>query len=374
MAAVRHSVGRLKTFLPAAAVLGISIGFYLILINISWFAENLGHEIGAFQDGIWEIIYELWRIAIVVMICFGAQRLKAVNVSVFIALLVGAELLMSIYGSQTYLFNERNIFGVNRVFYKPYNNANYFRHGTTDHGFQSQDEAYRLNPISYYPPLKMLFQALNEDENISGKPIGLMGLGVGTISCYGKPGQRIDIFEIDPLVLKIATNDALFTYMRDCPPEKNVEIGDARINLSKEPDKRYSIIIADAFTSDAVPVHLMTQEAVSMYLDKIADGGAVAIHITNRHLGLAPVVSTIAKELGAHAYYFLYTPGDDEPLGDYAEWTVVTRNPDILNRLQAINPAWSELQTYDPEYLWRDDFSNILHVINIKTGFWGLFK
>lgn len=364
---------KVKTYAPAAAVIVVSILFYIILCNTDWLGQAFGHNSGAMRDGVWEVIYEMWRMVIVAMLCFGVQRLKLVNTAVFLALLVGAQLLCSLYNNANWLFDERNIFGVNRVFYKASNNANYFRHGTTDHGLQSLDEAYRLNPVSYYPPLKDIFDALNEDKRTKGQPIGLMGLGVGTIACYGKPGQKIDIFEIDPLVLKLATDTRFFTYMRDCPPEKNVEIGDARISISKRPSEYYSLIIADAFTSDAVPVHLMTLEAVQMYLDRVVEGGAVAIHITNRHLGLKPVVSSIARELGAHAYYREYDPGDDEPLGDYAEWTVVTRDPKLFSRLRSLNPEWVELTAYDPQYLWRDDFSNILNVIRAKTQFWGLF-
>ncbi len=369
---LKHNMLRWKAYMPAVAAIAVSVGFYLLIVRADWLAVLLHQEKGDIHAGIWVVIYELWRMVVVVMLCFGAQRLKLVNTALFIALILGAELMLVPYNTNVYLFNERNIFGVNRVFYRSYNNANYFRHGTTDHGKQSLDEAFRLNPVSYYPPLEMLFTALDIDPRTHMKPIGLMGLGVGTIACYGQKGQVMDIFEIDPLVLKIATTESLFTYMRDCPPTKNVEIGDARIGISKKPDGYYSLIIADAFTSDAVPVHLMTQEAISMYLDKVTDGGAVAIHITNRHLKLAPVVSTIARELGAYAYYYEYDPKGD-PLGDYAEWTVVTRNANILQRLRQIDSGWVRLKTYDPDYLWRDDFSNILHVIRLKTNFWGLF-
>lgn len=365
---------RARMAVPALLVLAVSFLFYLVLVNGSRVAALLDQEVSDLHDGLWTLIYEWWRMMVVVMLCFGAPRLKLVNAALFVALLAGAEMMFRAYPPPSHLFIERNIFGVNRVYYNAELNANYFRHGTTDHGKQSLDEAFRLDPISYYVPLKMVFRALDADTRTQGRPIGLMGLGAGTVTCYGKPGQRVDVFEIDPLVLKIATNTDFFTYMRDCPSQKHVEIGDARLAISRKPDHVYSIIIADAFTSDAVPVHLLTREAVQLYLDKVVEGGAVAIHVTNRHLELAPVITTIARELGAHAYYFAYAPGDDEPLAEYSEWVVVSYDPRIHQRLLAMHDGWTEQLAYDPDYLWRDDFSNILKVIRRKTGFWGLFE
>ena len=371
---LRSTPLNLRTLTPALIALAISFAFYVLFKHAEELAVWMDRDEGPLKDGAWEVLAELWRMCIVVMLCFGAYRYRVMNVAFCLALLIGGKMVLGIFEYRNYLFNERNIFGVNRVYYNEGINANYFRHGTTDHGKQSLDEEYRLNPISYYVPLKMVFDAVNMDPELSKHPIGLMGLGVGTIACYGKEGQRIDIFEIDPLVLKIATNEKLFTYMRDCPPEKNVEIGDARISISKKPDDTYSMIIADAFTSDAVPVHLLTLEAIQMYLEKVTDKGVVAEHITNRHLGLAPVVSAIAHKLDAHAYFLHYSPGDNDFLADYSEWVIVTRNTQIFTRLKKINEEWSELEDNDPAYLWRDDFSNILKVWGVRTNFWGLFE
>lgn len=374
LAAIRECKWDGKTLLPAILTMLAAFGFYVVIKHIGDIAEFVDRKYGDVEDGLWDVIAEWWRMMIVVMMCYGAYRYRMMMTMVSLALMVGANMMVAPYNKDNYLFNERNIFGVNRVFYRSWNNANYFRHGTTDHGKQSLDEEYRLNPISYYVPLKMVFDVIGKDKRTAEQPIGLMGLGVGTIACYGKKDQRIDVFEIDPLVKKIAVDDSLFTYMRDCPPEKNIEIGDGRISLSKKEDKSYGIIIADAFTSDAVPVHLITMEAVSMYLDKVVDGGVVAIHITNRHLGLKPVVSAIAHELGAHAYHFAYYPSDDEPLADSCEWIMVTRDPSLFGRLQKVNEDWTELTDNDPEYLWRDDFSNILKVMYFDTDLWGLFE
>lgn len=363
----------MRTLMPAIITMVVSFGVYVMFKHSGDIADMLDRQENLFKDGMWELLAEVWRMCIVVMLCFGAARYRMMNTAFALALLLGGKMILGIYEYNNYLFSERNIFGVNRVYYNGDINANYFRHGTTDHGKQSQDEEFRLHPVSYYGPLRMVFDAVNQDPQLAKLPIGLMGLGVGTIACYGHENQRIDIFEIDPLVQKIATNENLFTYMRDCPPEKHVEIGDARISISKKPDDTYNLIIADAFTSDAVPVHLLTLEAIQMYLDKVADNGAVAVHITNRHLGLAPVVSAIAHELNAHAYYLHYTPGEEDYLADFSEWVIVTRNTKIFERLKKIDPEWSELEDYDPAYLWRDDFSNIIKVVFKRTGFWGLF-
>ncbi len=373
-ASARLSRLRWQSVVPSAAVLLVSAAFYFALKHNFWIGDKMHVSPDSFSTGLWQVISELWRMMIVVLLCFGAQRLRLINTSVFVALLVGAQLLYTVFPDMDYLFNERNIFGVNRVFYDARTNTNLFRHGTTDHGKQSRDEASRLKPVSYYVPLSMVFDALDEDKRTRTKPVAALGLGVGTIACYGKPGEQFDIFEIDPLVQKIATDGNLFTYLRDCKPDKRIIIGDARINLGKQPDKRYSLVIADTFSSDAVPVHMLTQEAIAMYLDKVVDGGVVAVHITNRHLNLGPVISSIAGELGAHAYYYYYDPGEDYPLGDPAEWIMVTRNEAFLPRLQKINPEWHEMHFFDPEYLWRDDFSNIWRVIRMQTNLWGLFS
>lgn len=360
--------------LPAGIILFTSFVFYLILVNSESIAASISRQSDEVHYAVWELVYELVRMVVVVMLCFGAQRYIAFRGSLFLSLLVGFFVMSSVYPDREYMFEKRNIFGVSRVFYVPDINVNLYRHGTTDHGKQSRDPERRLELTSYYGyPLGMVFEALGQDKKLAGKPVAAIGLGVGTVACYGTPGQQFDFFEIDSLVLKIAENENLFTYLRDCPPEINVEIGDGRINLAKKENGRYGIAIIDAFTSDAVPMHLMTLEAVSMYLDKLADGGVLAFNVSNRHLDLMPVLSTIAHQLGIQAYAYRFFQGEDDTLLDSADWVVLTRDENFGERLQKLNGDWVHLEDNNPDELWRDDFSNIFDALKLNNGFWGLF-
>jgi hypothetical protein len=320
------------------------------------------------------LVYEFMRMAVVVMLCFGAQKYFAFRSALFMSLLVGFFLASSVYGEREYLFEKRNIFGVSRVFYVPDTNVNLYRHGTTDHGKQSRDPERRLELTSYYGyPLGMVFETLHQDKGMEKKPVAVLGLGVGTTACYGKPGQAFDFFEIDAVVKRIALDESLFTYLRDCPPDINVIMGDGRISLSQQEDGRYGIIVIDVFTSDAVPLHIMTMEAISMYMDKLAEGGVLAFNVSNRHLNLVPVLSTIAHELGLESYAYWYVPPEEDPLTDPADWVIITRGNAFGERLQKMDEGWTYLEDNIPQELWRDDFSNILKALKISNGFWGLF-
>ena len=122
------------------------------------------------------------------------------------------------------------------------------------------------------------------------------GLGTGTIACYGRPNETWTFYEIDPLIERIAFNPKYFTYLRDCPPAKRIVLGDARLSLAQAPDSSYDFIVLDAFSSDAIPVHLMTREALQLYLRKLAPGGSIAFHISNRYLNLEPVLVELARD------------------------------------------------------------------------------
>lgn len=191
-------------------------------------------------------------------------------------------------------FTERNFFGVNRVAYNPKLEAMQFWHGTTNHGVQSTREEDRLAPVAYYTLLKQVF-ALAPAKT---KPVAVLGLGVGTVACYGARGQAFDMYEIDPAVERIARDENYFTYMRDCAPTKQVVLGDARLKLADAEDQRFGIMVMDAFTSDAIPVHLLTKEALALYASKLAPRGVMAFNISNRHINLKRVLSAVAAENG----------------------------------------------------------------------------
>lgn len=252
----------------------------------------------------------------------------------------------------------RNVFGVSRIVYQPAKHAWFFRHGTTYHGVQSSVEAERLKPTSYYAPLIDVFQSL--PSALAKTPVAVMGMGVGTIACYGKANQEYDLLEIDPLVEKIAYDTRYFTYLRDCPPKKNIILGDGRISLSRTADGRYGLIILDAFTSDAIPMHLMTREAMAMYAQKLAKGGMIAVNISNRHVDLIPVLAAIAQEVGMVGVHKLSIAPADKPLQLSSRWVVLARDAAALKSLKKTSTDWETLPEADATFLWRDDYSNLL--------------
>lgn len=251
-------------------------------------------------------------------------------------------------------FTDRNVFGVSRVIWMEDLNAWQFRHGTTNHGIQSADAASRLKPVAYYTPLKQVFAAL--PPALQTAPVGVMGMGVGTVACYGKPAQRIDFFEIDPLVDLIARRH--FTYLSDCPPVKQVEIGDGRLGLARAPEGEYGLIVADAFSSDSIPIHLLTREAVEIYAARLKPGGLLAFNVSNRNIDLLPVLSAVADAAGMKGVYRFDIPPPEMKLAFPSQWVVLAREESALKPL-----GWEALPAPDARFLWRDDYSNILRSV-----------
>jgi len=171
-------------------------------------------------------------------------------------------------------------------------------HGTTIHGAQRLDPKNRLEPTVYYHssgPVGQVFSVFARTHE-SGN-VAVVGLGTGTLACMGTSHQNFTFFEIDPLVEQIARDPKLFTFLRDCPPRIKVTLGDARISLAQTPAHRYQLFVLDAFSSDVIPVHLLTREAVQLYLSKLDDNGILFFHISNRYMDLVPVLDRLGSSL-----------------------------------------------------------------------------
>jgi len=210
--------------------------------------------------------------------------------------------------------------------------------------------------------------------------IGVIGLGTGSMSCYAKPSQKLTFYEIDPSVLRIVDRplddpEAYFTYIalaRQQGAELDFIMGDARLKLeevnAKGTEEKYSILLVDAFSSDAIPVHLLTREAVKAYFDRVQEDGLVALHISNRHLDLEPVVAAIAKLDGYVARVMNDSENDDLYPGKTASsWVVLARNEKALGTLitQPDTP-WKPLESRSYVTAWTDDFSNLLSILRFK--------
>ena len=235
------------------------------------------------------------------------------------------------------------------------------------HGEQSRDPDDALDPWTYYSrsgPVGDVFDALERREAFRrhGR-IGVVGLGTGSIAAYAKAGQSLTYFEIDAAVRGISQDPQYFTYLTNCKVTPQIRMGDARLTLAREPDQTFDVLLIDAFSSDAIPVHLLTREAVEMYFQKLAPGGLLAVHLSNRHLRLAPVVAGTAATLGVTAR--LRNDGDDDrDIGKTSsEWAVMARTPQDLGQLGE-NTDWEPLEPESGVPLWTDDYSSIVRAMN----------
>jgi len=266
--------------------------------------------------------------------------------------------------SSDLLYADRSFFGAYRV--EGSSRSNVLMHGTTIHGAQFVNSAQRLEPTTYYHtngPAGQLFAALN--DRLTGGHVAAVGLGTGTLLCYSKPGQTWSVFEIDSHVEAIARNKQYFTFTSDCAVKPTIILGDARLTLAKEPSARYSVLVLDAFSSDAIPVHLLTREALALYLRVLNPTGVLLVHISNRHLGLEPVLAALAKNAGLVALIGEHDVDDDREKAelDYSsDWVVLAHRKEDLGPI-AGDSRWREVKARSQRDLWTDDYSNVLDVI-----------
>ena len=301
------------------------------------------------------------------LICLALFRYRPVRFGLgVVAFLMVGTLMMS--GWESTLHIERSFFGVYRIDRVHSRTSRYLRllHGTTLHGMQSLDPNRRRQPLTYYYPTGPLGQVF---EAFTGSVprlhhVAMVGLGTGSTACYGTPSQDWTFYEIDPAVQRIATTPQYFTFLRDCMERVNVVLGDARLSLMKAPNRHYDLFILDAFSSDAIPMHLLTQEALQLYAAKLADEGLVAFHISNRYLNLKPVVANLATANGFACVMRSDTQlsREESDAGKTASvWMVLARRPQDLERL-ASAPHWHVVSGQPGAAVWTDDFSNILSV------------
>ena len=211
---------------------------------------------------------------------------------------------------QAYSVSVRSFFGVSKVAQTSDGRFRLLQHGTTLHGGQRIREADGLaaaidppEPLLYYWDGSAISQAFDAARAVAGGPmrIAVIGLGAGTLACRAEPDDTLDYYEIDPAIVRIARDPLLFSFLWACRPDVPIILGDARLTLAEAPDRAYDLIVVDAFSSDAIPVHLLTREAMAVYLRKLSPHGMVVLHVSNRHLELASVVAGIAAANGLSA-------------------------------------------------------------------------
>jgi hypothetical protein len=296
-----------------------------------------------------------------------ARAHRTLTFATVVGMFLASSLSAAVSGTPV-LHAERTFFGTYRVAVDVEAGRRTLAHGTTLHGMQNIEPARRGEPLSYYHrtgPFGRMFEAVPAVRGAAN--VAAIGLGVGTLGAYARPEQQWTFFEIDPAIERIARDDRYFTFLKDCGTRCRVVLGDARLSLAAQPDARYQLIVLDAFSSDAIPIHLMTNDAMAVYLSRLAPRGVLAFHVSNRHLRLDGVVGRLAAANGMVALERLDFKGTDKwPDGKMpSRWVVLARTPEDLGPLMQ-DAGWTRVPASAGAPLWTDDFSNILNVLRIR--------
>ena len=293
------------------------------------------------------------------VLCFALSFRRPFVFALSLAALMFASIPYTNASTQT-LAAERNFFGVWRVTTNPNEPFRRLYHGSTVHGVQMNDEARKCEATSYYHkdgPLGQVFDVYNSKPSV--QPVAATGLGAGTIGTYAVQGQEWDFYDIDPAIVRISSDPRYFTFLSDCTKAHyRVILGDARLRLREAPAGRYGLLIMDAFSSDSVPAHLLTTEAMTLYLDKLSTDGMLAFHISNRYLNLEPLLSGLSRRAGLVA--FIRKDLEHNVVGRYPSiWVLMARNESALGSIVS-DDRWRPVQG---DMVWTDDFSNILSLL-----------
>ena len=290
-------------------------------------------------------------------------------------LLTVACLSVTAYFCQTYYFNfknnsllsDRNFYGTLRVSETKYLDQDTIVrrlvHGVIMHGTQDMSDLGRTKPTSYYIPSSgvgiTLLKKAEEKKNLK---VGIVGLGTGTLLTYGRSGDEYRIYEINPEVIQVAKNS--FTYIKDSAASISYALGDARLVLERELPNQFDVLIIDAFSSDSIPIHLITQEAFNLYTKHIKADGVIVFHVSNRYLNLPPVLNQLVSNSPYHAILVRNEEPDPNPfdLSSSSEWIIISKNNDFLNSKEFLNSK-QEIEPIPSLRLWSDNFSNLFQIL-----------
>jgi len=340
------SINRLDFILPAA--LGVGVACIALWLRSASFGASPWISFAVFIGPI--------------LVCFSFSRRRLRFALGFGSILLAGGLNS---GHGRVLLKERSFFGVYRVSEdKEYRQL---IHGSTIHGIQSRDPARTREPLSYFyetGPIGQVFRSPSISQRL--REVAIVGLGAGSLACYSEPWRHFTYYEIDPLVEKIARDPRYFSFLRDCSPETTVVIGDARLSLRSASAHKYDLVVVDAFSSDTVPVHLVTREAIELYLEKLADHGLMAFNISNRYLNMKPVLGELARDAGLASVVQDDAHVDPNELsrGKFpSTWMLMARQRSDFAAL-ASQPIWQDVQIPPGSRLWTDDYSSIINIIH----------
>jgi hypothetical protein len=334
----------------------LPVGLLVLVAGLVWFVQQREELTGSIQIGL--------MFGVPALICFSFAKRP-----IRFGLGVGAILLASMLymgGAGRIIYAERTFFGIHRVGLDDTGQYHVLYHGSTIHGMQSLDPARRTELLTYYSPSGPLGQIFTTfDEALVEHNIAVVGLGAGSVVCHKQPDQHWTFYEIDPSVERIARDPRFFTYLQDCAPDAEVILGDGRLFLASAPPNHYGLMILDAYSSDAMPVHLLTREAIQVYLAKLAPGGLLAFNVSNRYFDLKPVLANLAQDAG-----LIIRAKDDLDVSELqlqqgkigSQWVLLVRQVEDLGPL-ANDPRWFTPQPKPGTRVWTDDYSSLFSAL-----------
>jgi SAM-dependent methyltransferase len=352
-------------FVPATARLPGWVRYALLLavFALSWVADSRPFAWIDESDALLASV----AISLVALLFVGNRLLFAAALAALMLSYGGWRTLEdSAGGART-----RSYFGVYTVGTRNDPPARILTHGTTLHGVQNLTPGSEREPTSYYARRSGVGHAMASAEVFHGPNprIGVVGLGTGTLSCYAKPGQRWTFYEIDPEMVRIARDPARFSFLSRCAPDARIVVGDARLSLSRQAPGQLDILAVDAFSSDSVPMHLLTREALQVYRRALSPGGLLLVHISNRYLDLEPVLAAAAQRDGWHGAVFEYAPAPAEQARNMSMsvWVALAPSEDTLLALQISSAEdawlWRPLVGRAGFPGWTDDYASILPLL-----------
>lgn len=294
----------------------------------------------------------------------GAVRIAMVAFAILLAGYLGYEKHVN---DRNYLMSERNFYGVLRVRDVPEGEettpVRRLIHGTINHGTQLLNAGERDEPTSYYGPFSGMGRAMTYLQKRGPVRVGVIGLGAGVTASFCRAGDFFRFYEINPLALSIA--NTWFTFLHDCKADHRVLLGDARLTLESQPSQQYDLMAIDAFTSDAIPVHLLTREAFALYFRHLKPSGILAVHVSNRYLNLVPVVARNAHDLGKAAI----DVDDEDEVADYfadSDWVLAAGDRNIFTDPSFKASGISAAELRPKLRPWTDDYSNLFQIFRIR--------
>jgi len=343
----RHLTGYYLMISLGGAVGGLLVGFVAPKLFNTYYEFGIGLVFTALLAA-----YVARRSMVIIpVLALAAAGFTAFNVHSYINMLSNDARVMA-----------RNFYGTLRVKdfgdEKSATGTRRLMHGVIMHGEQFLAPEKRMLPTTYYGPDSGIGRIIRARSEASREiRVGVVGLGAGTLAVYGRKGDTYRFYEINPQVIDVARSE--FSYLGDTPAKVETLLGDARLTMEREPAQHYDVLAIDAFSSDSIPTHLMTHQAMGVYLKNMKADGVIAFHVTNRFLHLAPVVKRIAEENGLHTVLISDDPDD---ASDFAktDWVLVSRNPLTTPR---IADAGSPIGEIPGLRLWTDSFSNLFKIL-----------